>query len=588
MQQKETIIAIATGSSSSGGLGVIRISGEHAKEILQTIFMPKQSNKEKKFVFLPRYMHYGFFILQNKNLDLHTPLSTKQNYSTDIPQNPFILDEILAVYFPAPFSYTGEDVAEIHAHGGSALLSNMLEHLLFVGQNLDANIRHAQAGEFTKRAFLNGRIDLSQAEAVAEIIAAPALEGVKLAAAKLSGALGKRIENLREQLEYIRRRLCLAIDFPEEEGECLPPQEFHALITNLQNDLTKLISAYERARPWREGSLVVLAGQVNAGKSSLMNAILGRKRAIVTSQAGTTRDYLEEHTFLDGLSVRLTDTAGLREIAWLVENTQNVLKKMDLKKSAYQEDNSAKPQTDEDSPPAFLSPEILTRLEQALKHYSTQNSHVKESTPISHIEAEGICRSLELMEEAKLILLIFDGFSLTSKIFPQEVNNISSKHAPLLASFMQEELALLPQHVKKICIWNKNDKAPLDTDCVLAIQEILDTPLLCMHAKEKTNKTLTNTTSKHHSIDDLAKLSRKLLLSQDLNTAEIAPNRRQAELLQKAHNELSLLKEEIRILPPDLTAIRLESASQFLASITGICSIDETFNAIFEDFCIGK
>lgn len=516
MSDKDTIAAIATGNSS-GGLGVIRISGSKAKEILERVFLPK--NKEN-FVFRPRFMHFGSFYIKNAKEET-------------------ILDEVLAVYFPSPHSYTGEDVAEIHAHGSSILLHTLLEHILTFG------IRHAEAGEFTKRAFLNGRMDLSQAEAVAEIISAPSVEGLRLASAKLHGKLGQRITELRTQIEYIRRRLCLAIDFPEEEGECLPHDEFHQLVTNLQNDIIALINAYDRAKPWQEGALVVLAGQVNAGKSSLMNAILGHERAIVTEEAGTTRDYLEEASSLAGLPIRLTDTAGLREMAWIMENYQNTSQHFDEERS--------------------------TEIINSIKNRTVAG----KNTPINPIEAEGICRSLALMDKADIVFLVFDG-----KTILDHTQHIDIKQ---IYQYMLAELTLLPKHSKKICIWNKADLAPLAKEQIEALEKLTNCPVLCLSLKQTNNATFF-----HHTIDDLAKKARSILITTNENKSEIAPNRRQAKLLQNAYDELCLLQNEIDILPPDITAVRLESSTSFLSAITGLCNVDETFNAIFEEFCIGK
>ena len=217
------------------------------------------------------------------------------------------LDDALAVFMPGPKTFTGEDVAEFQCHGGPVLLAAVLEACLCAGARL------AERGEFTRRAFLNGRMDLTQAEAVAEMIAAPSKEGARLAAAKLDGVLGQRIAGLRERVEHLRAQICLAVDFPEEEVECLPQEGFLAAIADVKAAVASLLAGFERTRCWREGVTVALAGPVNAGKSSLMNALLGRQRAVVTEYPGTTRDFLEEPIQLAGLPVRLVDTAGLRE-----------------------------------------------------------------------------------------------------------------------------------------------------------------------------------------------------------------------------------------------------------------------------------
>ena len=310
-----TIAAVAT-APGAGGVGIIRISGPKALEIISGMFRP---SSPKFSGFTPRFLHHGH-VLDAAGREA---------------------DDALVVYFKGPNSFTGEDCAEIQGHGGPAVLAALLDSVLSRGA------RMAERGEFTRRAFLNGRLDLSQAEAVAELIAAPSREGVYLASAKLDGLLGRKVSALRERLEYLRQRVCLAIDFPDEEGECLPPQEFTAITREVAEGIRTLLAGYERARCWREGALVVLAGQVNAGKSSLMNSFLGRNRAIVTEKPGTTRDYLEEHTTLAGLPVRLVDTAGLREHSEdsielegmkrgqeMAENARCVLLVLDGKKAA--------------------------------------------------------------------------------------------------------------------------------------------------------------------------------------------------------------------------------------------------------------
>lgn len=283
-----TIAAIAT-APGAGGIGIVRLSGPRAKEILARLFLPLSAD----FVnFRPWQLHHG------RVLDCHGEA----------------LDDVLAVFMPGPRTFTGEDVAEIHCHGGVFMVQAVLESALRLGA------RQARRGEFSRRAFCNGRMDLSQAEAVAELVAAPSREAVRFGLSRLEGLLGRRVRALRAELDGLRAQMCLAVDFPEEEVESLPPSAFAQRILHVIHALDELLRAQRRARVMQQGAEVVLAGAVNAGKSSLMNALLGRQRALVTDVPGTTRDFIEEYCDLDGLPIRLVDTAGLRETAESVEH----------------------------------------------------------------------------------------------------------------------------------------------------------------------------------------------------------------------------------------------------------------------------
>lgn len=286
MSNSETIAAIAT-PLGAGGIGIVRLSGLRSLEILQQVFQSSAANFRG---FRPWVLHHG-----------------------QLRDAKGLLDDVLAVYMPGPKTFTGEDVAEIHGHGGLILLQATLERCLQLGATL------AQPGEFTRRAFMNGRLDLTQAEAIAELIAAQSQEGARLAAVKLSGLLGQRITDLRLILEELRAQFSLALDFPDDEIESLDSRAMLELLQQVQGSVQELLSAFERSATWREGLRIALAGEVNVGKSSLLNALLGRERAIVSSTPGTTRDFLEETINLQGLTAKLVDTAGLRPNPDLIE-----------------------------------------------------------------------------------------------------------------------------------------------------------------------------------------------------------------------------------------------------------------------------
>lgn len=282
-----TIAAIAT-APGAGGIGIVRLSGPRAGEILARMFRPASA----RFAgFRPWMLHHG--------------------RALDHEGRP--LDDVLAVFMPGPRTFTGEDVAEIHCHGGPFVVQALLETALRLGA------RAAERGEFSRRAFVNGRMDLSQAEAVAELIAAPSREALRYSLNRLDGLLGRKVTALRRRLEGLRVQMSLAVDFPDEEVECLAPEAFAAEVRDVADAVRALLTGQRRAQVMQQGAVVVLAGAVNAGKSSLLNALLGRNRALVTDIPGTTRDFLEEACQLDGLPVRLTDTAGLRETAECVE-----------------------------------------------------------------------------------------------------------------------------------------------------------------------------------------------------------------------------------------------------------------------------
>ena len=281
MTQRETIAAIAT-AAGAAGVGVVRLSGAGCRAIAATLLGKAP---------MPRHAHY----LRFRDGDGE------------------VIDDGLLLYFPAPRSYTGEDVLELQGHGSPLLLQALLARCLALGA------RPARPGEFTERAFLEGRLDLAQAEAVADLVAAGSQAALRAARRSLEGEFSRRVHAVVEGLTGLRVWIEAALDFPDEEVDFLAAPELQRRLHDVSTALEHLRADAGRGKRLMDGLHVVIAGAPNAGKSSLLNALAGEDRAIVTEVAGTTRDLLREHVRIDGVELTLVDTAGLREAPDRVE-----------------------------------------------------------------------------------------------------------------------------------------------------------------------------------------------------------------------------------------------------------------------------
>lgn len=462
IKNTDTICALAT-PPGIGAIAVIRISGMDSFGVVSRIFRSAKAN-----------------------FDLHESASHTLHFGS-IYDSAGILDEVLVSIFRKPHSYTGEDSIEISCHGSVFIQQKIIELLIEQGCRL------AQPGEFTLRAFLNGRYDLSQAEAVADLIASQSRSSHGLALEQMRGSFSSRIKELREQLISFASLIELELDFSEEDVEFADRGKFAELLNIIDNEVNTLINSFKLGNVLKGGIPVAIIGKTNVGKSTLLNALLQEEKAIVSEIPGTTRDFIEDTIVINGISFRFIDTAGLRESEDAIENI-------------------------------------------------------------------GIERTYEKLNQARIVLFVFDISSTTHK----EIKEILRDFEPYINN----------SDKKWIFVANKTD---LLVESPPSFKDLLEYETVFISAKRKEN------------INMISGLLSSSISTDNISDAAIVSNIRHYESLQKTLEAIESVKDGMKNqLTGDLLAIDLHMALHHLGEITGEITSDTILENIFSRFCIGK
>lgn len=454
----DVIAAIST-ATGSGGIGIVRMSGKKCFEILNKIFKPINNQVEPAGYS----MKYGYIVDENNN----------------------IVDEVLVSYFFEPKSYTTENMCEINSHGGIVVERKILELCLKNGANL------AEPGEFTKKAFLNGRIDLLQAESVIDLINAKSEKEAKASINQLEGKLSNNINEIKKKLLDLMADVEASIDYPEYDIEDVTNKEVLVALDNIESNLKRISDSFKNGKVLREGIKTAIVGKPNAGKSSLLNTILNEERAIVSETQGTTRDTIEEFVTIEGITLKLIDTAGIRDTS-------------------------------------------------------------------DEIEKIGVNKSRKLINDAELVIAIFDGTR------PLEKDDI--------------EILELIKNKNAIILLNKMDIAPskLDND-----ESIINSnkKVLKISAKNGDNiEKLYNEIANMYRINDI-----------ELDDGEIITNIRHKKQIDEAISSVCKARDTINNnMPVDIIEIYLKQVLSDLGKITGDDITEDIINEIFSKFCLGK
>lgn len=430
-----TIAAIST-APAIGGIGIVRMSGKDCFEVLEKIFKPKNPETIENIA--------GYII----------------KYGTIVnPETNRVVDEVLVSYFKCPKSYTAENMCEINSHGGIVVLREILELCLKNGAEL------AKPGEFTERAFLNGRIDLTQAEAIIDIINAKSTREAQESANQLEGYLSRKINEIREKIMDIMVKIEANIDYPEYDVEEVSNKDAENKLKEIENELIKLSKTFENGKILKEGVKIAIIGSPNAGKSSLLNSMLKEERAIVTDIAGTTRDIIEEQISIEGIPFKVIDTAGIRDAKDKIE--QIGIEKS--KKAANEADvilavfDSSVPLNDEDR-------EILNLLKHKKSIIVLNKTDLKqvvnnECKEIQDVNTEVINISLKNNEGLEKI------YESLVKMF--NLNQINLDNELTITNIRHQELINKAIESTRIALNDLNNSMPIDIISI-NIKEILE------------------------------------------------------------------------------------------------------------------
>jgi len=466
MLNTETIVALAT-ASGAGAIAIIRLSGKDAISIADEVF--ESVSKKKLSDQKTHTVHLGHIVDGLKTLD-----------------------QVLVTIFKNPNSYTGENVVEISCHGSTFIQQQIIQLLLRKGAKM------AEAGEFTLRAFLNGKLDLSQAEAVADLIASDNEASHQIAMQQMRGGFSNEIAKLREELLNFASLIELELDFAEEDVEFADRTAFNELITRIDFVLKRLIDSFAVGNVIKNGIPVAIVGEPNVGKSTLLNALLNDERAIVSDIAGTTRDTIEDELVIKGIEFRFIDTAGIRETSDVVESI-------------------------------------------------------------------GIQKTFEKIEQAQVVIFLFDGlkFQVSSFDYITEIEKVKNKY-PL------KPILVL---VNKIDLLTENEISSINKQL-----KTLNLTLLKVSAKQKTG------------IDELKETLLSFVNTGALrNNESIVTNTRHYDALLKAQEEIQKVKHGLETnISSDFMAIDIRQALFYFGEITGQVTNDELLGNIFANFCIGK